>query len=110
VERHDHRAAQRGERRQRGQAEVGVDDVELRAARPAADRRDRAQQGARAGREREHLHLDVAAAPQRLDLVAHEDAALGGGVRRPHVRHDERAHRAERTFVTKLPHIRHQHV
>jgi hypothetical protein len=117
MQRHDDRPAPRGERRQRREAEVRVDDVVRRAAqrpvrraraRAAADRRDRPQQRARAGREREDLDLDARPAPQRLDLVAHEDAALRRGGGRPHVRHDERAHRAERTFVAHLSHFRHE--
>ena len=127
VEGHHDGAAPGGERGQGREPEVRVDDVEARpvraplparaprarrtrrAPRGPADRRDRAQQRPRAGREGEDLDLDAGAPAQRLDLVAHEHAPLRCGVRRPHVRHDERAHPVERTFVTNSPHTRHQH-
>ena len=78
VQRHDERARRAGERRPRGQPEVRVDDVEARRARVAAPQRARGARVARAGREREQLDLDAAAPPQRLDLVAHEDAERPG--------------------------------
>ena len=64
---------------------------------------------ARPGREREHVDLHVRHAPQGFDLVAHEDAALRRRGGRPHVRHHQRTHRAERTSVTHLSHFRHEH-
>ena len=68
------------------------------AAVAAAQLARRARVAAQAGREREQLDLDVAAPPQRLDLVAHERAERRPLGRRVHVRDDERAHRgAERT-------------
>jgi hypothetical protein len=104
VQRYDDRSAASGQRGQRGEPEMRVDDVERGAPGRALDRRGGPRQRARSGREGEHLDRDVVAPLQGLDLVAHEDAALRGGVGRPHVRHDERAHRSERTFVAKTAH------
>ena len=57
---------------------MGVDDVDSGAPRASGAGSWRpAEQGARAQREREHVDLDVAAPPQRVDLVADEPAPLG---------------------------------
>ena len=84
-------AAQR-ERRPGGQPEVGVDDVELRGAVAAAQRRGRERVGERPRAGTRKLDLDVGDPPQRRHLVAHEHAARRALARGRHVRDHQRAH------------------
>jgi hypothetical protein len=83
------RAAQR-ERRPRGEAEVGVDDVVGGGAVTAADVAGRAHVAARG--EGEHVDLDAVELAQGVDLVAHEAAPRGRGRRGPHVGDDQGTH------------------
>ena len=66
------RAAQ-GERRPRGQAEMGVHDVKARRTETPAQHGRRDRVGQRARQELEQLDLDVGDCRQRGHLIANED-------------------------------------
>ena len=100
VERHDDGPAQRGERRQRGEAEVRVDDVERRARASGARIVAIARSSARGPGG--NANTSTSTSPRRRSASTWSRTKIprcGAASRRPHVRHDERAHRAERTFV-----------
>ena len=92
VQGHHDRAEPGEQRRPRGEPEVRVDDVEALPAVAAAQVDRRAGEVPRPGREREQLDLEVVAAPERLDLVAHERPQPRPLARRVHVRDHQDAH------------------
>jgi glutamate racemase len=100
---HGQRTHARGDRKggPGGEAEVRVDNVKaprggrrgtMTAGKGAAQVRRRARQCARPWRELVQLHLHVAQCAHRVDLIAHEAAALGVGGVGKHVGDHERAH------------------
>jgi hypothetical protein len=86
----DARGVADGERRPRGEPEVGVDDVEALAPVAAPQVSGGARVAARG--KGEDLDVDARRLLERGDLVAHEAAARGGRRAGPHARDDEGTH------------------